>query len=562
MAGQLSESYIDNSYELQDDDDDGIRNVKDLLEFYANAKQGQEAVVFAAVGDTERKTVTFDRLYENVCKVARSLIHLGLKQGEVVGINLRSCPEWLYFVYGCMIAGLVPVGIAFTYKDGSDVIAMMKRLQTCALLCIDPGVDNEKWNVIQQLVESYSDDGSVISSKMPYLRYLLGHEVGTSVMTGVKKMTDLLSTNCDVEITDVTEDALAFLSQTSGSTGEPKLVAQTQKAVVRYRHFPTLFTDEKETVYNDRPFTWGGGFPFNCVYGQKRVTLPEFAQMPSDRFAVITTAIKTEGCTVMFSLPPFVHEMVLKKEKLPAEWLLKNLLTGGQPLTKHVAECVGGICKNLVCVYGGTDFGVVAMGIIEDKNNFTEFSSGKIVSGVVLKIVDDEGITVPIGTMGEIYLKSHFLVKCYFNDEAKTIAAKTPDGWFKTDDFGKLTEDGELFVLGRKSNMIISGGMKVTPEILERVLNTCIGIHIALVVPVSDEVYYQVLCACVIKQPGSTLSEEDLHTFCTDFHNDKPGLFTVLPKFYIFMDAFPETSSGKVSRRKLSAIAEEKFGKK
>ncbi|WAR14334.1 CBACL-like protein [Mya arenaria] len=112
------------------------------------------------------------------------------------------------------------------------------------------------------------------------------------------------------------------------------------------------------------------------------------------------------------------------------------------------------------------------------------------------------------------------------------------------------------------SNMINSGGIAVMPDILETAIKGCPGIDNVVIVPVSDQVYYQAICACVILKPDARTAENDIRQFCVTHHNDKPGLFTELPKFYMFFDALPETCTGKTSRMDLQALAEKKFGYK
>lgn len=166
---------------------------------------------------------------------------------------------------------------------------------------------------------------------------------------------------------------------------------------------------------------------------------------------------------------------------------------------------------------------------------------------------------MPVDTRGELLVKDPGMFKGYFNDPEKTAAAFTTDGWFKTDDIGRITKTGEVFVEGRKSNVIISGGLKVIPELLEDVLLSCPGIVNALVVPVPDAVKYQVLCACVAVEKGRDVTESDVRTFCESFHTDKAELFTVLPKFYLFLDQIPLLRTGKFDRKTVESIARQKF---
>ena len=120
---------------------------------------------------------------------------------------------------------------------------------------------------------------------------------------------------------------------------------------------------------------------------------------------------------------------------------------------------------------------------------------------------------------------------------------------------GKLDEEGTLCVLGRKSNMILSGGMNVAPEIIENVMRSCPNVDDVVVVPFPDDVMYQVICACVNVKPGRSTADQKICTFYEENHMDKEGLFTVFQKFYMFLGSFPGTSSGKYSRPQLSAMA-------
>ncbi|WAR07634.1 YNGI-like protein [Mya arenaria] len=552
---KLTQSYLENTVHFPKD---GLNSIKDILEFRARDAGEDEVIVFAAVDGFARQAVTYKELFKKSCQVARSLIALGIKPTEVVAINVRSCPEWLFFVYGAMLAGIIPVGVSFTYADGSDVLELMEKLERCALLFADPGVDSENWRVIQKLVDYFHEDGSAKSSKMPYLRYLIGHEVDTNVMTGVMSFAKFMEEdNTNIAIPDLPDTATAFLFQTSGSTGAPKLVAHSHKMFMSFRQFKMPYSDRSLILFNDRPFTWAGGFPYSPILGRRRVTTHGFAKFPIEsKFNTIVKCIQQENCTAMYALPPFVHELISKRNELPTPWPVKYLLTGGQPMTKQLAECVSGVCQNFVCTYGCTELPPLVTGITKNKDDFTEFSCGTINDGekIAMKIVDDSFNIVQCNAVGEIYLKSEILFLGYFNDTEKTSSVMTEDGWFKTDDLGRMTIDGQLFVLGRKSNMIISGGMNVAPEILERVLNNCPGVASSVIVPVPDQTYYQQLCACIVKQKDYSLTEEQLRNFCVTFHNDKPRLFTVLPKFYLFFDKFPQTLTGKVSRKALTAM--------
>ena len=243
------------------------------------------------------------------------------------------------------------------------------------------------------------------------------------------------------------------------------------------------------------------------------------------------------------------------------DWPLQTIVTGGQPITKAVASCIGRICKRICIGYGGTEFSFGSALVVYDPEKLEDYANGQPLPGVEVKIVDRNGSIVPRNETGELYIRSPCVFKEYLNDPEKTNAVKTADGWYKTDDIGRINSDGCIFVEGRISNMIISGGMNVSPAILESTLKTCPGVQSAVVVPVPDEVMYQLVCACVCTVSGSDLTENKLRDFMDSIHNDKEKLFTVVPKYYLIMEKFPEEGNGKISRKTLKVMAEERFGK-
>ena len=240
-------------------------------------------------------------------------------------------------------------------------------------------------------------------------------------------------------------------------------------------------------------------------------------------------------------------------------WPIQLMASGGQPVPKRFANCIGKLGQKFMCGYGSTEALFCCTVALDDPSKFQEHCIGYPAKSVEMKIVDENGETVSANTKGEIYIKSPCLFKCYYNDPEKTRACLTEEGWYKTDDIGYVTEDGLFFCLGRKSEMIISGGMNVAPAILESVLAKYPGVEHATCVPVPDDVMYQVICACIVLEEGSDVTEQMLREYCEGFHNDKSGEFTVLPTYYIFMNDVPETYTGKTERKKLIKLATEKF---
>ena len=197
--------------------------------------------------------------------------------------------------------------------------------------------------------------------------------------------------------------------------------------------------------------------------------------------------------------------------------------------------------------------------LILDPKTFKDNCIGKPYKDIQMKICNEGGQIVPTNERGEIYVKSEGMFQGYYNDPEKTKAVFTEDGWYKTDDIGYVTEEGLFFCEGRKSETIISGGINVVPIILEAAIKKCPGVESVVCVPVAHEVMFQVVCACIIRNDGSDLTEDQLRQYCEEVHNDKSRLFTVLPTHYLFLTEFPETYTGKLSRKKLAEMAADRF---
>lgn len=230
-----------------------------------------------------------------------------MKRGEIVAVNIRPCPEWLFMVFGSVLAGAVPVGIVFTYTDGSDLIAMMKKLGKCSLLALDSDEDGNNWEIVNKLVDDYSVDGHVSSTAMPNLRYLVGHNCKDGI-SGIKTVDDLLAVEINgVQLPELAEDEPAILFQTSGSTGVPKLAAHTHASLMSYRRTSGYeYFSNQHRSFNNRPFNWIGGFPISVLLGQTRVAMSGMGEAPKDQLSRIIEIIAEENVTCAFVLPPHV----------------------------------------------------------------------------------------------------------------------------------------------------------------------------------------------------------------------------------------------------------------
>ena len=255
--------------------------------------------------------MTYKELWDNAQRLAKSFLSLGVRQSECIAISMRSCPEWIYATFGAILAGARPISLSLTYTDGSDIVAMMEKLETCAAFVLDPGVDGANWHIFNKVIDDYDRAGKVTSKQMPYLRYLICHD-RSQTDRGALNLNEMMSwDNSSIALPILHADDIALLLQTSGSTGIPKAVSHTHRSLIAgSTYFNERMSGRDEILYNDRPFTWIGGFPVSVITGETRVLWSGFCDTPKDAVGFMIDVIKREHCNSMLILPPRLSELI------------------------------------------------------------------------------------------------------------------------------------------------------------------------------------------------------------------------------------------------------------
>ena len=286
------------------------RTIPEVLYEHSQTQPNREAFVFANT-DGSRETVTYKDLWDKIYSLAKSFRSLGVRETEFIAISMRSCPEWIYATFGAIFAGARPISLSLTYTDGSDIVAMMEKLETCAAFVLDPGVDGTNWEIVNKIVDAYDKTGKVTSARMPYLRYLICHD-RPQTDRGALSLTEMMSWDkSSVDLPKLHADDIALLLQTSGSTGIPKAVCHTHRSLIAGSiYFNEKMSGRDDIIYNDRPFTWIGGFPVSAITGETRVLWSGFCDPPNDAVGFMVDVIKKEKCKSLTILPPRLNELI------------------------------------------------------------------------------------------------------------------------------------------------------------------------------------------------------------------------------------------------------------
>lgn len=195
--------------------------------------------------------------------------------------------------------------------------------------------------------------------------------------------------------------------------------------------------------------------------------------------------------------------------------------------------------------YGQTEMGPVATILKPEDQLLKPGSAGKPVLNVETRLMDDDGKFVPLGEVGEIVHRSGHVMSGYLNDPEKTAEA-FKYGWFHSGDLGRFDEDGYLYVVDRKKDMIKTGGENVASREVEEVIYQYPGVAEAAVIGLPDPKWIEIVTAVVVPKKGATLNEKDLLAFC------KQHLAGFkCPKKIFITDKLPKNPSGKILKREL-----------
>lgn len=352
---------------------------------------------------------------------------------------------------------------------------------------------------------------------------------------------------------DIDRENPAVIIYTSGSTGTPKGTIISHRALVSnavYTIPSWNLTASDRTLTVPPMFHTAGLFALVTpilMAGGQIVIQPKF--LAEETFELI----KTYRPTKIFMVLTMYYDMMLKPSINIAEMTSVDLfISGGASLSPEVYHAFKKLELPLTDSYGLTECG---------PNNFTidpvaarqkEGSVGKPNIFSKVRIVDHANQDVMPGEIGELLIGGDHAFSGYWNNHDATVAA-FHEGYVRTGDFARMDADGDYYIVGRKKEMIITGGENVYPSEVEKVVNAHPDVLDAIVVGYPNTKWGEsVACALILKEPG-TFDEEALKAYC----KERLAIYKT-PKLYIELDEFPRNAVGKINKRELVKMFIEK----
>ena len=481
-----------------------------------------------------RREITWNVFNEKANRFANLLVERGIKKGEKVGILLMNCLEWLPIYFGILKTGALAVPLNFRYS--ADEIKYCVELAEIDILVFGP----EFIGRVEEIADEISKGR---------LLYFVGDGC-----PGFAEDYNAHTANCSSQSPkiDVNDDDDAAIYFSSGTTGFPKAILHNHESLMhaakaeQNHHGQTkddVFLCIPPLYHTGAKMHWFG----SLLTGGKAVLLKGTSPK------TILQAVSEEHCTIVWLLVPWAQDLLLaldNKELDIADYDLKQwrlMHIGAQPvppsLIKHWKEYFPnhkydtnyGLSESIGpgCVHLGVD-NIDKVGAI-----------GKAGYGWETKIIDEQGEPVKQGETGELAVKGPGVMTCYYRDPRAT-AEVLHDGWLYTGDMAMEDEDGFIYLVDRKKDVIISGGENIYPVQIEDFLRTNEAILDVAVIGLADHRLGEISAAIIELKPGVECTEEDIQEFCKKLPRYKR------PRKIIFADV-PRNPTGKIEKPKLRA---------
>ncbi|BCJ87973.1 class I adenylate-forming enzyme family protein [Effusibacillus dendaii] len=481
------------------------------------------------------ETLTFDQVLRNSNRLANGLLRLGLKKGDRVAFLLANSVQSVEIDFALLLAGFVRVPLN-TRLSEDEHFHMINETEAKAIL----------------FTEEFLERVTALKLRLPGVD-LFCQTNGSVRLSWVTGSADLVQGSTEDEPPIIVgEQDLATIQYTSGTTGKLKAAVHTQEtwSAICNNILSSLDIMEGDIMLHAAPMTHASGtlvLP-HWVRGATNAVLPGFN--PQEYAECIhhqkpTTLNLVPTMIVMLLNTPNIEQYSFES--------VRNIIYGASPMPREALR--RGLAlwgPKFIQYYGQTEAPLI-LTLLGKKEHLGDdaqteqrlLSCGRPVASALVKIVGEDGEPVATGMTGEIAVKTDQAMVGYW--KAPELTADTiRDGWVYTRDMGYLDEDGYLFLVDRKSDMIITGGFNVYPREVEEVLYQHPAVMEAAVVGVPDEKWVESVKAFVVLRPGSTVSEDEIIAFC------KERLASYKkPSSVEFVESLPKSAVGKVVRRLL-----------
>ena len=482
-----------------------------------------------ALGSTV--TANYRELVSRVARVAGGLCESGLVPGDRVALIMGNCPQYVEALFACWQAGLaaVPINAKLHARELDYIIG-----DCGAKLCL---VSADRENDVASLAGRGGALARVVN--------VAGAEYGR------------LLAAAPMGIHEISDDALAWLFYTSGTTGRPKgvMLSHSKLMAMTLNYFSDV--DEiapDDSILHAAPMSHGSGLYIlpHVARGALNAVPESGGFEPDEIFALLRAEKGLRGLT-MFAAPTMVRRLVDSGRDADTD-NLKTIVYGGGPMyVEDAKRAMRRFGYKFAQIYGQGESPMTITALskylhreVSHPRYETRLGSvGLPFTGIDLRIGDENDAPLPPGEVGEVLVRGDTVMSAYWNNAAAS-AETLRNGWLHTGDLGVCDEEGFLTLKDRNKDVIISGGSNIYPREVEEVLLRHPGVLESSVIGGPDAEWGESVIAFVVAKPGAQVAADELDALCLA-HIAR----FKRPRSYRFVDALPKNSTGKVLKTDL-----------
>lgn len=505
-----------------------MRTLGDITARYAKLTPDREALVF------EDTRLTWQEFNARVNRLANWLVEVGGKKGDTVSALAQNCNQYYELYFAAFKTGMIMAPVNYRLS-ATEMVYLLNHSEAEILF-----VGSDYF----EFVEKHLDE-------MEHVRTLVAFD---GPVSGMEDYDAILARSSPSEPgVEVSEDDIALISYTGGTTGLPK------GAMLTHRNLMTTI----------RTINLTGGLTSDYITLQ---VLPPFHLTIWQTLVVLYIGGKSvlnKKVDLLHILDLFGKERITHINLVPVllNWILKvpdldkydfsslkYITYGGAPIPEAVLEeCIERLTPNFTQGYGLTESTMLATVLGSEYHVISDdpvarrrlTSTGREIFHAEVRVVDEGGNELPTGEIGEIIVRGPNVMKGYWKDPEMT-AERLRGDWLYSNDMGYFDEDWFLYIVDRKVDMIITGGENVYPAEVENVIYRHPAVLEAAVVSAPDEKWGETVAASIVLSEGATLSAEELLSFC----KERLAPYKC-PRIVRFVPSLPKSPIDKILRKEV-----------
>ena len=509
-------------------------DIANFFSRYGRYYGDKTAVVF------KDKRFSFAEMTDRVNRLANGLLDLGVNSDDAVALIANNCSQFLEIFFARYELGVLELSLN-TRLNPEEWARQINQNKTNTVF------------VAEDMLEAFS----TIRPELKWVKHFIAISGAAPDMIDYEQLISSASPEEPPVDVVISKEKVKRIMYTGGTTGVPKgIMLSTEADMAQIRNMlvdlvPDLtatdvFLGLQPMYHAVRPFF------FPCwMRGATQVIVPTYSP------EVAFDAIEKEKVSVIKTVPTVLVRLIsspdIQKRNLKS---VRTIMYGGSPMPVEKLKDAINIFGPIFMQNYGQSESAMTICLLKKEDHVFEGDPKKVArlasvghpySWVEVKLVDDDGVEVPPGEQGELIVRGDHNMIGYL-DMPEETRESLKDGWVYTRDIATMDEEGYIFLVDRKSDMIISGGENVYPGEVEQILYQHPAVMEACVFGIPDEQWGESVTAAVAFKPGMSASEEELVEFC------KQRLARYKsPKKIDFHESLPKSGLGKILRRELRA---------